>query len=690
MAIIKQYKGTRIGSSTRASWFTGSGSTSIVTDTNYVDLLEDQNFALIEDANDNTLYFADSSNDAVNLNPNYNKKVSFAKHMKKNLLHGFSASLLHTTKPKIQAKFNQINTANDFQVRSTQLENLSFLSNLDIDDAYASSNFYQFQLSGDRYSIFVIPDRDGIGAGNPASNTYTTTCGSQVILAKGDDLSTAEYIQFGSDYYAFDLLTVNVEEQLIYLKSNIYYSTSSDRNLADYPSEIVHVLPFKVTSLDGEFSFDDLILLFGPKTYAGLVERGSRVGIYYIGRNSADKDCFLTVQNTEYYFSTKQDYLQLHFFKIDYATLKTATTTTNYSNNTFSVLDCVENHSINLAADQTVLTDYDWQHNPIPTKLQNFNDSLPNDYWFYIPMFKNNGYFSPIAINWHKGESVWANSFDLHEDLITTDTTSVLVNPLDYTGNSGLTNNIAAFLAHTYSYITSSNDLHFTFNFMDKALFDEIIPNQTTLLTNTASFVINPADPRDITFTGVSNIPSLNSMLLKDETNNSYNELICITSDSLKSYYYTRANGWTASYSEPGLFSELAVDSYSRRWAIESPLYSSADRLMTHGYAYLEQYNVNLHLISQVLPYTTSVAFQNTNLTYSDTDINNNLIINAYDEQGSRIAINVIVNIEGTNMVFTTDNSTVTEITTSANSDTILQVTITGPGYANVSVSFDI
>ena len=85
MAIIKQYKGTRIGSSTRASWFTGSGSTSIVTDTNYVDLLEDQNFALIEDANDNTLYFADSSNDAVNLNPNYNKKVSFAKHMKKNL-----------------------------------------------------------------------------------------------------------------------------------------------------------------------------------------------------------------------------------------------------------------------------------------------------------------------------------------------------------------------------------------------------------------------------------------------------------------------------------------------------------------------------------------------------------------------------------------------------------------------------
>lgn len=686
MAIIKQYKGTRIGSSVTSYWLSGNSQPSY---SNYFDLLEDQNFALIEDSNDNTLYFADSSNDSVNLNPNYNKKLSFSKHMKKNVLHGFNSNLLFTTKPKIQAKFNQISVANDFDVRSTQLENHSFLSNLDLDDAYNSGNFHQFSIGADNYSLFVLPDRDGTGGGSPTN--YTTTCGSQVILAKGDDLSTAEYIQYGNDDFAFDLVTVNVEEQLIYLKSNIYYSTSSDRNFVDYPSEIIHVLPFKVLSLDAEFSFDDLIYLFRSSgNLLSLAERGSRVGIYYIGQNSQDKDCFLTVQNTEYYLSTKANVLQLNFFKIDYATLKSATTATSYNSNSISVLDCVEAHSIDLAADQAVLTDYAWQHNPIPTKLINFEPTTPNDYWFYIPMFKNNGYFSPIAINWDKGEPTWANNFTLHENLITTDTTSVLVNPLDYTGNTALVNNMAAFLAHTYSYTTSSNDLHFTFNFMDKSLFDEIIPAQTTLLTNTASFVIDPNNPQSVTFTGVSNVPSLNCMLLKDDTNNSYSELICITSDSLKSYFYTRANGWTASYSEPGLFSELAVDSYSRRWAIESPLYSSADRLMTHGYAYLEQYNVNLHLISQVLPYTTSVAFQNTNLTYSGTDILNNLIINAYDQQGSRIAVNVIVNIEGTNMVFTTDSSTVTEITTSANSDTTLGVTITGPGYANVSVSFDI
>ena len=179
-------------------------------------------------------------------------------------------------------------------------------------------------------------------------------------------------------------------------------------------------------------------------------------------------------------------------------------------------------------------------------------------------------------------------------------------------------------------------------------------------------------------------------MLLYDDVNNSYDELLCITPDSLKSYYYTRANGWTAAYSDSGLFSEVAIDSYSRRWAIESPIYGTAENLITHGNAYVDQYNVNLHLISQVLPYTTSVAFSNPNVTYAGVDIPNTLVINAYDQQGSRIAVDVVVNIEGTNMVFAADNSTATSIVTSAATDTQLDVTITGPGYANVSVSFDI
>jgi hypothetical protein len=107
---------------------------------------------------------------------------------------------------------------------------------------------------------------------------------------------------------------------------------------------------------------------------------------------------------------------------------------------------------------------------------------------------------------------------------------------------------------------------------------------------------------------------------------------------------------------------------------------------------YLHEYDVRLHLLSQVLPYTTSVAFQNTNITYTNVNINNNLLINAYDEQGNRIETSVLITMEGSNIEFDTSigGGTTTIVTTSANTDTVVPVVITGPGYANVSVSFDV
>lgn len=694
MAIIKKFKGFQIGATSTIYWWSGNQYASY---SNYLDLLEDQNFALLEDADDNTLYFSNSTNDAVNLNPHFDKTLSFSKHFKKNVLHGFNSSLLFTTKPKIQAKFEHGSSdINSFDIRSTQLENYTFLSNLDLDDAYQKNNFHQFNIGSDRYTLLVLPNRDGIGGGTPNNvSPFTTTCGSQVILAKGSDLSTAEYIYFSEDDFAFDLLTVNVEEQIIYLKTTVYYAATSDRYAPDYSGERLYALPFKVFSNDGEFSFEDIIKVFDESAaaYLDYSETGSKLSIYYIGKDSSDKDCFLTIQNTENYFASnaKRDILDLTFFKIDYAALKTATTYVDYAAQIYSALDCFETHTISIAADLAVSTDYAYAHNPTPTKFQNFDPTTPNDYWTYIPFYLNNGRFSPIAINWNKGEPVWTNAFTLHENLINIDTTSFTENPLNQTTALTTTSDqYFAFCSYIYSYITSDNRLHFTFNYLSKPVYDSIVPTQTTLLSNTLSLSIDPTAPETVSYITSTSIPSLNSILLKDETNGTYNELLCITPDSLKTYFYTDANGWTEAFSEQGLFSEITLDSYGRRWAIEAPVSTSYEALITHGYAYFHQYDVNLHLISQVLPYTTSVEFSNTNVTYSGVDINNSLLINAYDHQGNRIEANVIVNIEGTNMVFTADSSTLTQITTSANSDYTLPVTITGPGYVNVSVSFDI
>ena len=99
---------------------------------------------------------------------------------------------------------------------------------------------------------------------------------------------------------------------------------------------------------------------------------------------------------------------------------------------------------------------------------------------------------------------------------------------------------------------------------------------------------------------------------------------------------------------------------------------------------------MQLHLLSQVLPYTTSIEFTDTDVTYTGANIPNSLKVNAYDSTGSRIAVSVLLSIEGTNMVFQTPNVVQKTVTTSPNGDTTVPVIITGPGYANVSASFTV
>ena len=77
--------------------------TATATSTNYITYLGDKNYALVEDPNQDDLYFADSSNDSLTLVPHYNKTLTFEKNSKSNLRHGFNSKLLFTSKPSINA-----------------------------------------------------------------------------------------------------------------------------------------------------------------------------------------------------------------------------------------------------------------------------------------------------------------------------------------------------------------------------------------------------------------------------------------------------------------------------------------------------------------------------------------------------------------------------------------------------------
>ena len=693
MAILKTFKGNAIGSTAAFYLF---GTNNDATDYNYLTLLGKNNYALLEDSNNTTLYLADSTNDSVSMVPFYQKELSFLQEFKKNISHDFSSSLIYTNHPRLTAKFNYSDINTDEEVFSTQIMNHSFDSNLDIDDSYNISNYVKFNIGSETYHLFQHPDRDGIGGGAQYSNTYNTAPTSSLILAKGPNLNQAEYITFKSQTKAFNILSVNTDEQVIYLKGTYgtYRDASDSEYIFNYGLDHLYALPFNTIANQSEFSFGELKDLFieDPAYVNSIAQYGNTSTISYLGK-SLDKDCFALFGNTP----NSSNQLVVQFFKVDYNQLATATAYTTADCGVYKFLNCFETYSVLLDADPDVLLDYARQHNITPTKCYNFDQTTPNQYWFYLPYFRNNGNLTPIAVNWDKSELDFASSFTFHYDILSThsmesatqgDTSAITINPGSLT--PAMSNDYgSAFFANYKASITQGQYLHFGFNFIDKAYYDEIHPLRSTLLSNSISFAIDTSSPQTITsYINKSQLSSLSSLLLKDDSGVP-TELAVITPSSLNFYFYNPASGWVLSHSEPGTFSEFSLDSYGRRWAIEAPVLPVFDTVIDHSYAYIREYNCNLHLISQTLPRSTSVEFQNTSVVYAGVNILNNLLVNAYDHLGNRLEADVIVIIEGSNMQFTNGGGTEASTTTSVNGDTLIPVTITGPGYVNVTVSYN-
>jgi hypothetical protein len=84
------------------------------------------------------------------------------------------------------------------------------------------------------------------------------------------------------------------------------------------------------------------------------------------------------------------------------------------------------------------------------------------------------------------------------------------------------------------------------------------------------------------------------------------------------------------------------------------------------------------------------VEFVDSSITYAGVSLTKNLRVNAYNVAGERIAKNCVVKISSSNAVFTSNNAQVLSLTTSDSEDTLVSLTIDGPGFINVSASFEL
>lgn len=155
------------------------------------------------------------------------------------------------------------------------------------------------------------------------------------------------------------------------------------------------------------------------------------------------------------------------------------------------------------------------------------------------------------------------------------------------------------------------------------------------------------------------------------------------------SFYSLTPNGWVNTSREIGVFTSIALDSFGRLWAakISNRDYTQWDQPYSIYARPFYDPKLELHIIPRTTAITTSVSFQNINQEYNGVDINNTLLVNAYNNLGQRIETQVLLSIEGPNMVFQAGGTQAT-VTTSTIQDTSVPVVITGPGYVNVTASF--
>ena len=130
MAIIKTFKGTKIGSTTSNYWIGGSGT---ATQTNYITSLDRNNYALFQDESSTKHYFADSTNDSLSLVPEFDKDLSFSDLLKMNLRNSFTRKMLFTSKPVLNCVRDFTSTEVDEELYGSVYMNYSLKSNLDLE-----------------------------------------------------------------------------------------------------------------------------------------------------------------------------------------------------------------------------------------------------------------------------------------------------------------------------------------------------------------------------------------------------------------------------------------------------------------------------------------------------------------------------------------------------------------------------
>ncbi len=356
----------------------------------------------------------------------------------------------------------------------------------------------------------------------------------------------------------------------------------------------------------------------------------------------------------------------------------------------------------------------------IPSKFENspLTDES-NIYYSYIPAFADTTtasggvkytstdtttYFTPILVKWNKSVNPFAagtNAITIKDCNIVYDAGDPTKNWFTYANvyNTATGANIPLNSSHvrrnSQCFVTKLNSTYYL-NFIQclgyKGSYD--FGSGNNLKYRIVTYTIGNTNWENLTFHSSSQLDDdVLSFLPIDET--WFTKIMCLHTNSLCFYTFTNV-GWNLSYKEVGSFRQVTRDQLNRVWAYSV---SNDDILDTNVSSYVTsgtgqnqadvqaEFNVSLHLISESLNNVIQVRFEENTQNYTGVDISSNVYVSVFDENGSRIAANVQLTLEGANTLFVLQNNSTTyttNVTTLQASDLAVPIKIVGPGYANV------
>lgn len=632
-----------------------AASSSESTDFTAIFTLNNTNTALIEDQDNEILWLNGIPHDRISLVPKFNLSPKAFSFLKKNVLNYFSNNILITKQPSIAIShdgYSSTDYRKNSDINFQKYSSWDSVLNLNT----IKPSYLTFQKNNEDYIIYY----------------YQTH-----VISAGDDGGkqlTKLFVVKTSDYSNYtDYLELDFDVQII----PIHYDVDNDSIICVRMSgttttpvtTTILKLTFSPLALASETSLNSLDQTANTTSGTGILSHLN----FFVGYDSNNKPTMCSFKHGTTF--------EMKASLIDYTG----------ANPAFSVVQTPNA--------QVTPTN---QINPVPSIfVQSPVQATPNIYYSYYPTFDSNGNFIPVVIIWDKSQDLSSNQnpFNLGEVPLANITYPANKSSQDYiypdTFNL-INSNIQAYkgniTAYTRCFITKQGANYFLNHvnvFKRKSAYTSMLtqPTSLNLTTYQITNLSSSAGPVTLTFLQSIQVDCMDMVI----ENQDATELVIISPNSIK--FLNFSNLWEITSEYTGIYTNYTKDALGRRWVTKQPLstYSSE-------YAAYENYQggnlklidpqIELHLIDDTIPYRTSISFATPNQTYTGSDLANTLNVDAFDENGSRIAVDVFLVIEGNDMTFDSNTATELVVTTSTIQSTAVPVTITGPGHISVAASF--